>query len=107
MNSYFNFIDTKMLDKQLLDSPFPFSKYLFWDSPLENIHPEEHKTYIVERVLTKGFLKDFYLLQKMYSQNEIREAILKSNVLDPKTANFCSTFYQIPLSELHVSSFYS
>ncbi len=107
MNAYFKFIDTKELDEKLAHSSFPFSKYLFWDTPIENIDPVKHKTYIVERILTKGFLKDFYLLQKMYSKHEIKEAILKSKVLDPKTANFCSIFYKLPLSEIHVASFYS
>jgi hypothetical protein len=105
MNTYFSAIDTKSLDQKLLNGQFPFSKYLFWDTPIEMIDVKLHKKYIIERVLVKGFLKDFYFLLKMYSNDEIVAAIRGSKVLDKKTLNFCSHYFNVPLNELHVSSY--
>jgi len=34
MNQYFKFIDTKNLDEKLALDEFPFSQYLFWDTPV-------------------------------------------------------------------------
>ncbi len=107
MSSYFNYIDTASLDKKLESGDFPFSKYLFWDTPIELIDREKHKRSIVERVLTRGFLEDFYTLIKMYSKEEITDAIKRSRVLDKKTANFCSLYFNIPLNEINASSYYS
>ena len=107
MNTYFNSINTGLLDQKLSTGEFPFSKYLFWDTPLEMIDMKLHKKYIIERVLLKGFLKDFYLLVKMYSTEEIVEAIKSSKVLDKKTVNFCHHYFNVPINELHASSYYS
>ena len=107
MNQYFEFIDTKKLDEKLASNEFPFSQYLFWDTPVANIDIKKNKRYVVERVLTRGFLQDFYLLTKMYDTEEIKDALRKSKELDPKTVNFCSHYFNIPKSEMHVSSFYS
>jgi hypothetical protein len=107
MNNYFNFIDTGVLDKKLSTGQFPFSKYLFWDSPIDKIDLKLHKTYIIERVLTKGFLADIYLLLKIYSKAEIITAIKSSKVLDKKTVNFCSHYFNVPINELHASSYYN
>jgi hypothetical protein len=107
MNNYFSFIDIQQLDRKLETGQFPFSKYLFWDTSLDMIDVKLHKKFIIERVLTKGFLKDFYLLLKMYSNKEIVEAIKSSKVLDKKTVNFCSHYFNVPIKELHASSYHS
>jgi hypothetical protein len=107
MRSYFDFIDTGLLDRLLSSGQFPFSKYLFWDTPVEMIDTVLHKKYIIERVLVKGTLKDFYCLIKIYSKDEIVAAIKSSKVLDKKTVNFCSYYFKVPLNELHASSYYN
>jgi hypothetical protein len=107
MNQYFKFLDTKKLDEKLITKEFPFSRYLFWDTPIGNIDVKKNKRYIVERVVTRGFLQDFYMLTKLYSSDEIKEALRKSKELDPKTIHFCSEYFNLPKSEMHVSSFYS
>lgn len=86
---------------------FPFSQYLFWDTPVEGIDLKINKRYMIERILTRGFLEDFYLLTKLYSNEEIISALKKSKEPDPKTVNFCSHYFNISKSEMHVSSFYS
>jgi hypothetical protein len=107
MSSYFNLIDTASLDKKIETEIFPFSKYLFWDSEVGDVDVKQHKKHIIERVLTRGFLKDVYILFNIYSKDELVSAIKNSRVLDKKTANFCSLYFNIPLKEINASSYYS
>lgn len=77
MSQYFNFIDTAIPDKKFSEGQFPFSKYLFWDRPIEMIDTKQHKQYIIERVLAIRFLSEFYLLLKIYSTDEMKAAVKK------------------------------
>ena len=106
MTDYFQYTDKQKLDKKINSGQFPFSRKLFWDYPIENIDLKKHKRYIIERVLTRGFTDDFYMLLKIYTRKEITEALRKSKELDPKTIHFCSWYFNLPKKEMHVSSFY-
>jgi hypothetical protein len=107
MNSYFNFLDTVALNKKINSGEFPFSQNLFWDATLETIDLQKHKNFVIERVLMRGFLADFYILQKIYSPKEIEVLLKKSKVLDAKTRNFCSHYFNIPVTETYAPSYYS
>ena len=107
MTTYFKYLPESILSKKIEKGDLPFSQFLFWDTPLEKIHPEKNKNYIIERVLTRGLLKDFYFLLQLYSNHEIMIAVKKSKVLDNKTMHFCSHYFKIPLTEFHASSYYS
>ncbi|MFT3949576.1 MAG: hypothetical protein QM763_21615 [Agriterribacter sp.] len=107
MTFYFKYLPESVLAKKIEDGEFPFSQYLFWDTPIERIDIIKHKNYIIERVLSRGVLKDFYYLLQLYDTEDIITAVKNSRVLDKKTINFCSHFFAIPLNELHASSFYN
>lgn len=66
MNAYFNCINTQSLDEQLSKEKFPFSQYLFWDYESSSIDLQQHKNYIIERVLQKGFLKDIIFVKNLF-----------------------------------------
>lgn len=106
MTSFFKYLSENVLTKKVEEGEFPFSQYLFWDTPLEKIDLIKHKNYIIERVLSRGLLNDFYFLLQLYTTKEIVIAVKNSRVLDKKTINFCSHYFGIPLNELHASSFY-
>lgn len=106
MNSYFKMIDTVRLDKKIKSGEFPFSQNLFWETAIARIEMQRHRRYIIERVLTRGMLEDFYIMTHIYSIEEIREVLRKSKELDPKTIQFCSRYFNIPKNEMNVSSFY-
>ncbi len=106
MVNYFSFIDTQKLDKKLSAGNFPFSKFLFWDVDIEKIDLKKNQRYVIERVLSRGFTEDFYMLLKIYTEDEIKAALRKSRELDSKTINFCSHFFKLPKSEMNASSFY-
>jgi hypothetical protein len=86
---------------------FPFNQYLFWDTPIEDIDLQKNKRYIIERVMTRGKMQDFEILLTLYSRTEIREELKKSKILDPKTRNLCSWYFEIPEHELHASAYLS
>ena len=96
----------KLKDFDPASSVFPFSRELFWDYPNLNIDLEKNARFVVERVVTRGRLEDFYKLLKIYSKEQIVACLKRSKELDPKTRHFVSNYFDIPLNELHVSSFY-
>jgi hypothetical protein len=51
MTSYFKYLPESVLTKKIRKREFPFSQYLFRDTPLEKIDVVKHKNYIIERVL--------------------------------------------------------
>ncbi len=106
MSFIFKFLPDSILSKKIVKGDFPFSQHLFWDYPIEKINPEKHKNFIIERVLSRGLLQDFYFLLQLYTSEEITAAIKSSKVLDKKTVNFCSHYFNIPLIELYASSYY-
>lgn len=107
MNFFFKYLPENILLKKIDKNSFPFSPNLFWDTPIEKIDIEKHKNYIIERVLSRGLLADFYFLLQLYTSEEITNAVKKSKTFDKKTINFCSHYFKIPVNELHASSFYS
>jgi len=107
MTSFFKYLPESVLTKKIEKGEFPFSQYLFWDAPPEKIDVTKHKNYIIERVLSRGLLKDFYFLLPLYTTEEITITVKNSKVLDKKTINFCSHYFGIPLNELHASSYYN
>ena len=107
MNTYFDFLDSVILDEKIKSGVFPFSRNLFWDCDPDLIDLKKNQRYVIERVLTRGFTEDFYILLKIYSTDEIKNALRKSKELDAKTLNFCCQFFNIPKNEMNVSSFYN
>jgi hypothetical protein len=107
MYNYFRLINTASVEKEIASGNFPFRRNLFWDTDLANINLKANSRYIIERVLTRGFLKDFYTLTRLYTTEEIKEALRNSKELDAKTVHFCSQYFNLPKNEMHVSSFYS
>lgn len=86
---------------------FPFSKNLFWDTDIKDIDLSKHKRYVIERVITRGSKQDFEKLLTLYTKKEISFAVRRSTILDPKSRQFCSSYFNIPLEEMYVSEFYT
>lgn len=99
-------VEEKLKDFNPASGVFPFSRELFWDYPQLNIDLEKNARFVIERVVTRGRLEDFYKILKIYSREKIVECLKKSRELDPKTRHFVSNYFNIPINELNVSSFY-
>ena len=60
---------------------------LFWDFNPDNIDPEKHARYIIERVLEFGNDGEVRWMKDFYTPSLIREVVEKSRSLMPETRN--------------------
>ena len=104
-HTYFQHLPEEVLKTEVNRDHFPFSQQLFWGTPIDANDMEKHKNYIIERVIVRGLLADFYWLLKTDNRDEIATALKKSRTLNRKTNHFCSEYFDIPLNELRASSF--
>jgi hypothetical protein len=76
-----------------------FSKHLFWDIDVSNLDFEKHKEFIVQRVLEYGVMKDFVLLIKYLSLNQVKNIAINLRSLDDRTLNFIATITNTPIQD--------
>ncbi len=74
--------------------PSSFKKY-FWDVDFKKLDFEKSRTFILKRVLDRGDDKALKWLLQRYTKEDIRELLLTSRDLSPKTANFWADFLKI------------
>jgi hypothetical protein len=75
------------------------SPSIFWDTDRANLSEKKHIAYIMERVLSHGLWQDFVLLKTNCSKRKIKRVVKNIRYLDDKVLNFCSVYFQIPLSD--------
>jgi len=73
------------------------SKYLFWDCDYSKVDFDKNYKYVVEKVVTRGQINDFYEIQRYYSKEKIKDAITHIRSMPYKVLNFLSVVYDIPL----------
>ena len=71
------------------------NKALFWDTDYSNIDYDKHARFVIERVLTRGNLKDWHEIKRFYGLSKIKNEALNIRYLDKITLNFCHTFFNI------------
>lgn len=82
------------------------SKTLFWDVNPDKLDWQKNRQLIIERTLQRGLTSEVKTIFSVYTEIEIKEAVLKSKTLDKKTANYFSVKLNIPLSSIHVAPEY-
>ena len=87
-----------MIELKRLNKTLKLRNSLFWDIDIRTLDNLFSKKIIVERVITRGNLDEFIQLNKFYSKNELKETIIKIGYLDPRTLNFVSGFFDLPVS---------
>lgn len=68
---------------------------LFWDVDLKAMDLEQHKRFIIERILARGDVDDFRFAQKTYGNDALKETLLKAKTLDPLSLNFWCFYFNI------------
>jgi hypothetical protein len=76
-----------------------FRKSLFWDLPEESLDLTRYKRLILERVFSRGNIKEFQAVNRHYSRDEIRKTVLQIGSLDKKTLHFISSTYELKASD--------
>ena len=69
----------------------PLSPRLFWDTNPEKVDMQEHKAFIISRVLEYGTIKDWKTILKYYGLKEIAITATKLRTLDNKALAFIAT----------------
>jgi len=72
------------------------SKVIFWDTDYDQIDWALKARFVIERVVMFGNLQDWRTIQAFYGMDKIKESVIASRDLDPKTLNFFSVIYNIP-----------
>ncbi len=75
------------------------SKTLFWDTDISQIDYEKNARHIIERVLLRGTLDDWFAIKKYYGVERIKQVVVKIRYLDKVTLNFCSKYFKIPKNQ--------
>ena len=66
---------------------------LFWEYDLSRMDWEKMRTLVVQRVIERGRMDDFYAILNMYGLEGVKEAIMDIPTLNPKDLSFvCSVF---------------
>ncbi len=84
-----NFVDIENKTLEL-------SQTIFWDTDIDKLDYEKHARHIIERVLMRGMLKDWFEIKRYYGLERIKTEILKIRYLDKVTLNFCSKYFKLP-----------
>lgn len=71
------------------------SKQAFWDVDMEKIDYEKNARFVIEKVITRGTLKDFLEIRKYYGDKKIKEEILKTRWLSNIDMSFCCSVFDL------------
>ena len=72
------------------------SPHLFWDVEIDSINTDEHKQFIVQRVLQYGLLSDWVQIYHQFGLTEITSISMHIKELDPKSLAFISAISKMP-----------
>ena len=73
---------------------------LFWDTQTERLDADEHSDYIIARLLNMGGMRGYLWVQKLYSEEAIRGAVIRRRDIRPVVRNFMAARYHIPSDSL-------
>ena len=76
-----------------------FSSHLFWDTDQSSVNPEEHKSFIVQRVLEYGLMEDWKELNRSLDIREIASCACELRTLEPRALHFISLLSDVPLEQ--------
>ncbi|MEQ1745186.1 MAG: hypothetical protein ABMA02_07170 [Saprospiraceae bacterium] len=75
-----------------------FSPNLFWDTDETTLGAEKNARFIIERVLSRGRLSDWFALVQLYGLERIKKEAMQIRYLDQVTLSFCSAIFGMPKS---------
>jgi hypothetical protein len=84
------------LDTKPNGAAMNLSKVLFWETSYDTIDWDKKARYVIERVVTYGAMSDWNAIRAYYGMDRIRDEMLQSRDLDPKTLNFLRCIFDIP-----------
>jgi hypothetical protein len=86
-----------ILNKPKTEVPALFSPGLFWD--VNDLSLEQHKDFIISRVLNEGQADDVRKLWQFYSERDIIHLVKNRRSLNARTAYFWCYYFKIPVEQ--------
>lgn len=65
----------------------------FWDVCIQDLDPKDNCVFIIERLMNEGDQAALHWLFRTYAERDIKEAVLKSRGLSPKTARCWQNYF--------------
>jgi hypothetical protein len=78
---------------------YKLSAHLFWDVNQEEFSWDDHKAFIVGRVLDYGLWEDWKILNRIITIQEIAEIASNLRNLNPRSLAFISELSKKPIEE--------
>lgn len=69
---------------------------IFWDTQYDSIHWEKNASYVVDRVLHYGTLRDWHEVLAYYGSDRVKDIALNMRNMDKRVLNYCSVFFNTP-----------
>lgn len=79
----------------------------FWDVTLEDLDLQQHRVFIIERLLNEGDHRSLAWLFVTYPKETIREAVMLSRGLSLKTARCWQNYFGLTEEEMRCFGAYS
>ncbi len=79
------------------------SEHLFWDVDRASVDPEQHRRFIISRIMDRGTLEDVKEAWRYYGEEAVREALLNASSLHKKTISFFSRQFNLPRESFRAS----
>jgi uncharacterized protein (DUF2461 family) len=77
-----------------------FSRHLFWDVDVHAVDLQKNRNWLIRRVLEKGLMKDWELLQQVYDKDQLRSAVKALRSLEKKATSFACAVLDLEQTEL-------
>ena len=68
---------------------------LFWDCDFSKIDFENNHRFVIERVLERGSMADWFEIKRHYGMEKIKQAVLTSRYLNRKVLSFCCAVFDL------------
>ena len=73
---------------------------LLWEYDMEQFDWQNMRTIVVQRVVERGFMQDFYAILNLYGLKGVKEAIKSIPYLNPKDQTFVCNIFGIKKEDL-------
>jgi hypothetical protein len=83
--------------------PHEFAHF-FWDASIDDISIENHKRYIVERLLNEGDVQSLQWVIQLFGMDGIKQVICEARGLNRLTARFWQRYFQLREDEMRCFS---
>ncbi|MGB4853462.1 MAG: hypothetical protein WBQ38_14190, partial [Ignavibacteria bacterium] len=73
---------------------------VFWEIDIDKSDFDNHKKYVIERILQYGMTEHVNWMLNNFSESDITDAVKRSRIIDRRTANYWSLHYGINKNEI-------